>query len=230
MMNYILHIDTSQYSGSVCLAADGQLLQLISSKEQKDQASFLQPAIHTLLKEQGIETSQLKAVAVTAGPGSYTGLRVGMASAKGLCYALNIPLISISTFEVMTAAALEQLSRDKTPIMDELLCPMIDARRQEVFTAMLSKNYEFAVKPTAIILSADTFIGQLSTSKIFFYGSGSSKFQSICQHPNAVFITADFDTRHMISLSHQRFSQQAFSNLAYTEPFYGKEFYSPAKS
>lgn len=229
-MSLILNIDTSTEQASVCLSQNGNLIQILNSKEQKEHASFIQPAINKIFQTQKIDPKDISAVAVTEGPGSYTGLRVGMATAKGLCYALNIPLIVIGTLEVMTVAAFERLKSLDEPINDnDLFCPMIDARRQEVFTALLNTNLEYIQKPSAIILSADTLIGQLNACKIFFYGSGCLKFKALCVHKNAQFIEAGFDASHMLSLSHQRFSKKNFANLAYSEPFYGKEFYSASK-
>ena len=226
-MIYLLHIDTSLETGSVCLSGDGELLQILHSHEQKDHASFIQPAIDRLLHEQQVAPTSLAAIAVTSGPGSYTGLRVGMATAKGLCYALNIPLLTIGTFEVMTLAAVSTIKKNNEPSSaSDLFCPMIDARRQEVFTALLNQKLEFIHPPTALIIDNNTFSRQLNTCKIFFFGNGSPKFQAICHHHNAIFITCKFDAADMISLSTQRFKEKKFANLAYAEPFYGKEFYT----
>ena len=132
-MSLILNIDTASEKAHVSFAKDGMVLDSISSGSQKEHASFLQSAIQQLTKITGIVLKDINAVAVTAGPGSYTGLRVGMASAKGLSYALKKPLITISSLEVLTASALQLFpGTDKTI----LLCPMLDARRMEVFTAV----------------------------------------------------------------------------------------------
>ncbi|MBI1780215.1 MAG: tRNA (adenosine(37)-N6)-threonylcarbamoyltransferase complex dimerization subunit type 1 TsaB [Sphingobacteriales bacterium] len=229
-MTFILHIDTSLEKGSVCLSVDGQLLQLITSTEQKEHASFIQPAINQLLHRENITAKNLSVITVTNGPGSYTGLRVGMATAKGLCYALQIPLITIGTFEIMTLAAIDILKNsNKTIAPSYLFCPMIDARRQEVYTALLNQQLDFIKKPTAEIVSENTLIGQLNACKIYFYGNGSIKFKSVCHHPNAQFINVSFNASNMITLSCQRFAEKKFADLAYSEPFYGKEFYSVIK-
>lgn len=229
-MIFILHIDTSLEQGSVCLSRNGEMLQLITSTEQKEHASFIQPAIKQLLHQENISAKDLSVITVSNGPGSYTGLRVGMATAKGLCYALQIPLITIGTFDIMTSAAINLLKNSNETIApSDLFCPMIDARRQEVYTALLNQHLDFINKPTAEIVSENTFIGQLNASKIFFYGNGSAKFKAICRHPNAQFINVDFNASHMITLSYQRFATKNFTDLAYSEPFYGKEFYSGIK-
>jgi tRNA threonylcarbamoyladenosine biosynthesis protein TsaB len=228
-MNYLLHINTALEKGSVCLSGNGELLQQLTSEIQKEHASFIQPAIDKILKQQKITPRELSAVAIIAGPGSYTGLRIGMATAKGLCYALRLPLITISTFEVMTIAANEYLNTNNTIIAStDLFCPMIDARRMEVYTALLNRQIKFVKESFSEIITPATLKGQLNACKIFFFGSGASKFKSVCHHENAVFIEIDFTASNMISLSHQRFTEKNFASLAYTEPFYGKEFYFPA--
>jgi len=133
-MSLILNIDTASENAHVSLAKDGQVLHTLSNDSQKEHASFLQAAIEQLIKNAAVSFKEVDAVAVTAGPGSYTGLRVGFASAKGLCYALKKPFITIGTLEVLTVSALQLYP----PAADEniLCCPMMDARRMEVFTAI----------------------------------------------------------------------------------------------
>jgi len=138
--NYILCIDASVHSASIALADGEQLLALKVCEQQREHAAFIQPAIDQILQELHLNPNKINAVAVTAGPGSYTGLRVGMTSAKGLCYALQIPLITLRTLDVMAHTAKKQVSD-----ASYLLCPMIDARRMEVFTAV----YNASGKPSA---------------------------------------------------------------------------------
>lgn len=163
--------------------------------------------------------TQLEAVAVSAGPGSYTGLRIGMAAAKGLCYALNCPLITINTLQMMAAAAAAEPT--------SLLCPMIDARRMEVFTGLYTRELEEVLPAQALVLDQDSFATELETTTITFFGNGSAKFQKLLQHPNAVFKNITADASHLAGFAHRAFLQQAFTDLAYSEPFYGKAFYSP---
>ncbi|MEP7258055.1 MAG: tRNA (adenosine(37)-N6)-threonylcarbamoyltransferase complex dimerization subunit type 1 TsaB, partial [Flavitalea sp.] len=138
-MALIIAIDTAVDTAGVCLSADSQALGFLENERQKDHASWIHTAIRTLMNEAGFSMSKLNAVAVTAGPGSYTGLRVGMATAKGLCYALNIPLITENTLKVMAYAVKQEyqqtLTENEVPV---LFCPMIDARRIEVFTALFN--------------------------------------------------------------------------------------------
>jgi tRNA threonylcarbamoyladenosine biosynthesis protein TsaB len=221
-MALLLCIDTSTTHASVALAKDAVLIGLKTNQNQRDHASFLQPAIHALLHETDQTLKDLAAIAVTSGPGSYTGLRVGFASAKGLAYALDIPLISIETTLVMSAAALSMLKNDETA----LLCPMIDARRMEVFTALYSTNLELISPVSALILTPESFARQLDDSRIFFFGDGASKWQTICHNSNAFFIDVNWNAVDMAGLADKLFEQKSFSSLAYSVPVYGKEFHS----
>jgi tRNA threonylcarbamoyladenosine biosynthesis protein TsaB len=218
-VSWILCIDTAVQGSSICLLQNDSVVAFAENSDQKESAAWLQVAIKQLLLEQEISMQQLNAVAVSAGPGSYTGLRVSMASAKGLCYALNIPLIALNTLKVMASAALQEKS--------DLLCPMIDARRMEVFTAVYNKQLEEVIAPHPLILQAASFDQLLSTQTITFFGNGSSKFQTLLQHPNAHFSTLEINATAMASLAFQQFQNKAFADLAYSEPYYGKEFQSP---
>jgi tRNA threonylcarbamoyladenosine biosynthesis protein TsaB len=225
-MSLILNIDTASENAHVSLAKDGQVLHLLNGESQKEHASFLQAAIQQLTKITGINLKEIDAVAVTAGPGSYTGLRVGFASAKGLCYALKKPFITIGTLEVLTVSALQLY----TPAEDEniLFCPMIDARRMEVFTAIYEQNLTVRMQSCAMILDEFSFEKELIKSKILFFGSGSAKWKTICpdsyRDVNAIFKTVPVLPESLSSASNNLFSQKKFTDLAYSEPFYVKEF------
>lgn len=221
-MALLLCIDTSTTHASVALAKDGVLIGLKTNQNQRDHASFLQPAIHSLLHEANKILKDLNAIAVTSGPGSYTGLRVGFASAKGLAYALDIPLISIETTLVLSAAAASTLKNEEAA----LLCPMIDARRMEVFTALYTTHLQPVSPISALILTADSLVHQLENSRIFFFGDGAPKWQTICTHSNASFIDVRWNAGDMIGLADKLFEQKNFSSLAYSVPVYGKEFHS----
>ena len=153
-MSIILNIDTASEKAHVSFAKDGQVVAVLHSSSQKEHASFLQSAIEQLVSTTGIELPQIDAVAVTAGPGSYTGLRVGMASAKGLCYALQKPLIAINTLEMMAKSAVLFLKKTDKEV---LLCPMMDARRMEVFTAIYKQDLQIVLNSSAIILDWFSF-------------------------------------------------------------------------
>src|SRR5262249_34686360 len=150
----------------------------------KDHAAFLQPAIQTIIQNSEFRIQNLDAISVVAGPGSYTGLRVGLASAKGLCYALNIPLITLNTLEVMAQAAINQ-STDQLINQSNLFCPMIDARRNEVFTAIYNEKLQTLIQPAALTLAENSFETFLQKQKVVFFGSGSIKWKEICKNPNA---------------------------------------------
>jgi len=220
-MSIILNIDTASEKAHVSFGHDGVVLHCIFSESQKEHASFLQSAVLELTKITGIRLADIDAVAVTAGPGSYTGLRVGMASAKGLCYALKKPLIAMNTLEVLTVSAIQLFPETDEPV---LFCPMIDARRMEVFTAVYKKDLTEYMKPTALILDELSFAKELSLSEIIFFGTGAEKWGSICNHPNAVFKTVPLVPEAMSKFSSKLFFQGLFTDLAYSEPFYLKEF------
>ena len=222
-MNFILNIDTGSENAHVSLARDGQVLHALSSESQKEHAAFLQTAIHDLTKATNISLKEINAVAVTAGPGSYTGLRVGMASAKGLCYALKIPFITISSLEVLTVSALQLYTE---PHENILFCPMIDARRKEVFTAIYEHNLNLYLHPCAMILDEFSFEKELLNNKIIFFGSGSEKWKNICNHTNAIFKSVSILPQSLSKSSNNLFLKKKFTDLAYSEPFYLKEFQS----
>ncbi|WP_407525429.1 tRNA (adenosine(37)-N6)-threonylcarbamoyltransferase complex dimerization subunit type 1 TsaB [Lacibacter sp. MH-610] len=224
--NYLLCIDTSVQSASVALTAGSRVLGIKSSDQPRDHAAFLQPAIEQLLHETNIKASQLNAVAVTSGPGSYTGLRVGMASAKGLCFGLNIPLITLPTTEVMCVAALQQLSANDS----FLLAPMIDARRMEVFTALYTQSIQTVKEPHACILQTDSFNELLQEQILYFFGNGAEKWKTLCSHSNARFLNANWSAADMVVAAFTKFQQKDFAYLAYAAPFYGKDFHSTSKN
>lgn len=227
-MALILNIDTASENAHVSLAKDGQVLYARSNESQKEHASFLQAAMRQLMTTAKINFKEVDAVAVTAGPGSYTGLRVGFASAKGLCYALKKPLITIGTLEVLTASALHIFP----PAADEniLFCPMMDARRMEIFTAIYHQDLTAHLQPCAMILDEFSFEKDLSKNKIMFFGSGSAKWQNICpdsyRDQNAVFKSVDILPESLANSSNSFFFEKKFTDLAYSEPLYLKEFQS----
>jgi tRNA threonylcarbamoyladenosine biosynthesis protein TsaB len=218
-MAVILNIDTALDTASVCLTRNGEQLGLLANERQKDHAAWLHTAVRDLLKAQSIDTAQLSAVAVSIGPGSYTGLRIGLSAAKGLCYALGIPLITVGTLEVIAAAAKE----DET----DLICPLIDARRMEVFAAVYNKLLQEIVEPMSLILTKNSFSNLLLTNRILFCGNGRNKLQSVLCHENATYSDSKATAADLGHLANKYWEMKRFANLAYTEPLYVKEFYSP---
>lgn len=220
-MAHLLNIDTSQEQASVCIALGDEILGERVNDKQHDHASWIHSAILELVAETGVPLARLDAIAVTIGPGSYTGLRVGLATAKGLCFALGKPLICIPTLEMMAYAARFTAAT--------LICPMIDARRMEVFSAIYDKNMNLVVSPEAVILEPATYQSYITAHPVCFCGSGSKKLQPLIESQHAQFEDIPFSAIHMASISNQKFKLQDFASLAYAEPLYIKEFYTAAR-
>ena len=233
-MALILNIDTSTETASVSIGNAGQESGKLINSEQKDHASWLHNAILQLLSAHSIELNQLQAVAVTAGPGSYTGIRVGLASAKGLAYALSIPLIVENTLKVMAWSMLNSNSRalDLNPVRSKtslLYAPMIDARRDEVFTAVFDTDLLEIIPPVALKLDETSYADQLINREIGFFGSGSEKWKLINGHQNTQFLKWDYAYFNLAYLAYQSFVHKVFADLAYVSPYYLKEFYTYKK-
>jgi tRNA threonylcarbamoyladenosine biosynthesis protein TsaB len=223
-MSLIINIDTATEAAHVSIAKDGVVWQQAFNTNQLDHAGFLQVAVKVIMDKAAVSFAEVDAIAVTIGPGSYTGLRVGLASAKGLCYALKKPLIAIGTLDVLAKSAL--ISPEKTVLTPQtLLCPMIDARRMEVFTAVFDQSLKTILPAQALILDETSFKDLIERQPIAFLGNGSQKWKIICPYPSAVFLDVTINPLAMSELSEQKFIDQNFSDLAYTEPTYIKEFY-----
>ena len=217
----LLCIETS---GKNCSVALFEGLQLVSIREvhteQFSHSENLHVFIEQVLEESNLQPKAIKAIAISAGPGSYTGLRIGVATAKGLCYGWDIPLIALPTLRILA----EQVSYEFTDI--EYIIPMIDARRMEVFTAVYSHDFSPILGERAEILTESTFDTYLNKGKTIFLGDGITKFQSICKHENAYFWENKFPSaKQMGRLALEKYQAQAFEDIAYFEPFYLKEFY-----
>ncbi len=249
----ILLIDTSQEYGTVAIAREGKILQSENNDIAKEHASWLHPAIARILAKEKITLRDLKAVAVVAGPGSYTGLRVAMAAAKGFCYALKIPLITQNTLLVM-AESMRSVAEE----MGCLICPMIDARRDEVFTALYQGNKELRqpsavldprstiddprstanrqpptanplielLPPQAMILDKKSFEQWLAAHCIIFFGSGVKKWAAMMEEPQVVILPQPDVKEAFAMLSQHDFTFGKWADPVYTEPIYLKEFFS----
>jgi tRNA threonylcarbamoyladenosine biosynthesis protein TsaB len=220
-VSIILNIDTAVQTSSICLAENDRPISVKINPSQKDSAAWLHVAINEIVSENHFNFHQLNAIAVSEGPGSYTGLRVGMATAKGLCYVLNKPLITINTLQMMAAAVQKKYKG--------LLCPMIDARRMEVFTAVVDQDLNFVLPPTNLILHHQSFDNLLQENNILFCGNGAHKFQQIIKQANALFDFTEADASAMAPLSYNKFLRGEVADLAYCQPFYGKDFHSSFK-
>jgi tRNA threonylcarbamoyladenosine biosynthesis protein TsaB len=227
-MAILLHIDTAIENALVCLANDGEVMDELVNTNQKDHASFLQVAIKTLCDKNKIGLKDIDAVAVTEGPGSYTGLRVGMASAKGICYALKKPLILLNTLKVIAHAAISSSSAFAQN-KNALICPMIDARRMEVFTAVYDNALNEVMPPCALILNEQSFEEILEKNLVLFIGNGAKKINVLNKHFNILTDEINISAKSLSHLAYQSYINQQFTNLAYSEPFYIKPFIDTAK-
>lgn len=227
-MSLILHIDTAQESGYVSLALEGRVIAERYSTGTRENASFLHTAIASLFTEQNIAPAAIQAVAVSAGPGSYTGLRIGMSAAKGICYALQKPLICINTLELMAADALAQI-RQSGAITSFFICPMIDARRMEVFTAVYDQCLNIESAPCAALVEPAFLDSYLSHVPVYFTGSGSVKWEKMSKSTRAVFLPNTYNFEIINELAYEYFIHSRFEPLQYVEPFYCKDFYSSTR-
>ena len=226
-MAIILNIDTALDNGCISLSENEKGLSYAINGTAKDHATWIQPAIYKLIKESGIKMSDLSAIGVCIGPGSYTGLRIGLSTAKGLCFALKIPLIAINTLETIASSAMNDIQTENLDFTSDLLiCPMIDARRMEVFTAVYDSSVEEIYEPHSRILDALSFDELLERQKMLFLGNGSLKFQQICQNANAIFKKLALNPFALSELTYKNFIGNNFATLAYAEPLYLKEFFT----
>jgi tRNA threonylcarbamoyladenosine biosynthesis protein TsaB len=219
-MSLILMIDTAQETAFVSISKDGVPIGHIQNDIQKEHAGFLHVAIQDLLKSSEVELNDLDAISVTKGPGSYTGIRVGMASAIGLSYALNKPIIHICSLKLLTHAAVNKII-DPTTV---LFCPMIDARRMEVFTGLFDVNLETILEPDAMIVDVHFMEDFLSKKSVYFIGSGKDKFEKICKNENAQFLEVENVHFAMANLSNFYYKNQLFASIESFEPAYIKAF------
>lgn len=216
-MSYILNIETATTNCSVSLSKEGEILVLKEDYNSNySHAESLHLFIDAVFKEANLKPQDIQAIAVSKGPGSYTGLRIGVSAAKGLCFALDKPLISIDTLESLS----HQLTIDSGCIV-----PMLDARRMEVYASVYDKDYKQVRAIEAQILDEHSFADFLEAGKVYFIGNGVEKTQQIITHPNAVFIENKLPSaKEMSQLADDKYKKSDFENVAYFEPFYLKDF------
>lgn len=218
-MALILSIETSTYSCSAALHNDGSLVANRETQEPQKAASQLALQIKEVLNDGNVNAGDLAAVAVSAGPGSYTGLRIGVATAKGLCYGLNIPLIAVNSLVLLAAQARVHAQPD------DLLCPMIDARRMEVYTMVLDTKLLQVEPISARIIDSGSYQELLAIKRVLFFGTGSDKCRQVIDHPNASFISGIVPSaKSMGSLAYERFKRNQLEDVSAFEPFYLKDF------
>ena len=213
----ILNIETATKNCSVSLARNGAILAIKElNNGNYSHAEVLHPFIVDILKEANLNSNEIDAVAVSKGPGSYTGLRIGVSAAKGLCFAFNKPLISIKTLESLANAI---------SVEEGIIVAMLDARRMEVFAAVFDENYKEVREIKAEIIDENSFSDYLETSKVYFLGDGAHKCKEVITHKNAVFIDNKFpSSKEMAILSYNKYKKNDIEDVAYFEPFYLKDF------
>lgn len=220
-MPNILHIETSTEVCSVALSSDGVVKFHRQDFDGPSHASLLGGFVEETLAFARQNDFDLHAVAVSGGPGSYTGLRIGVSQAKGLCFGLNLPLIAVSTLELMCCTAMFRVDIEE----DVWICPMIDARRMEVYAAVYDECLNAVMPVGAYIVDEHTFDEVLSQRKVVFCGNGAAKCREVINHPNAVFVEGVYPLANgMLALAERAFARREFSDVAYYEPFYLKEF------
>jgi len=224
----ILHIETATDICSVAISNRERQLSLVESNQERSHATLLNTFIRQSLAEAGKEFKDLDAISISKGPGSYTGLRIGVSTAKGLAYALEIPLLASGTLDNMASGALSD------PVIEELvilhgghllLCPMLDARRMEVYTGFYTTKNSLFREVSADIIESDSYYKILESHPVCFFGNGADKCRTVLDHPNAIFIDGiNPSATSMISPALKKYIQKQFEDVAYFEPFYLKDF------
>ncbi|RLK03305.1 tRNA (adenosine(37)-N6)-threonylcarbamoyltransferase complex dimerization subunit type 1 TsaB [Tenacibaculum discolor] len=216
-MATILHIETATKNCSVSVADKGELLAVQELNDGNySHAEKLHPFIQQVMQEAKLSFNDIDAVAVSKGPGSYTGLRIGVSAAKGLCFAFDKPLISIETLQSLAY---------KLSIEQGVIIPMLDARRMEVYAAVYNSKHEQVRDIKAEVIDENSFQEYLSKGKVYFLGDGAEKCKEVITHENAVFIDGEFPSaKEMVKLSFDKYKKNDIEDVAYFEPFYLKDF------
>lgn len=218
-MPVILSLETSTDVCSVALHDGSKVLAHEEIHEPQSHAAQLAPLIEVIRRNADVALKDIHAVAVTQGPGSYTGLRIGTSTAKGLCYALGIPLIAVGTLELL---AFQASAVNPEP---SLLCPMIDARRMEVYCLVADSKLKILEPVSARVIEEDSFAELLEWNRVLFFGNGADKCREIITHRNAVFLEGIYPVASALGVrAHEKFIKQEFEDLVHFKPFYLKEF------
>jgi len=219
-MALILHLETASPVCSVAISRGGQVFSVKESSEDKSHAKRLTVFIDDILNVNDLTVSDLDAISLSLGPGSYTGLRIGTSVAKGLAYGAGKPLIGIPTLQ---ALAVQLVNRQ--PVTGALLCPMLDARRMEVYAAIYTPGLEELNPVEAVVIDQDSFSGILDKQPVWFFGTGSDKAKEVIVHPNARFADGiQLSAACQSLLAEQAYNRKDFLDTAYFEPHYLKEF------
>ena len=225
-----LVIDTALEKAHIALIEGKSLLAFRENSNARDHARFVPIAIGEICREIGIQLTDLTGVVVVNGPGSYTGLRVGLSAAKGICFALEKPLYALSTLQVMAAALIRLVKEKEIPLHEStLFCPMIDARRMEVFTGVYKKNLEPDRAPFAFIANEHSLKELIGCSPFIFSGNGVGKLMHLLPPDSTAFPGFCYEPQDIIFLADMTNDGAFISDIAYTEPFYIKEFFNPKR-
>ncbi|MBL7851755.1 MAG: tRNA (adenosine(37)-N6)-threonylcarbamoyltransferase complex dimerization subunit type 1 TsaB [Cyclobacteriaceae bacterium] len=222
-MALLLSIETSTPVCSVALHDHGELVSSREIRTPQAAASQLTPLIDFLFRESGLDKTRLAGVAVSGGPGSYTGLRIGSSTAKGICYALDIPLIALDSLHVLASSS-------EPPVSHGLICPMIDARRMEVYTCLLTPTLEVIEATRPLVIDENSFQEVLRQSPVTFLGNGADKCEGVIQHVHATFLKGQHPrAARMGRLAFRSFESGTFEDVRLFEPAYLKEFVAKTK-
>jgi tRNA threonylcarbamoyladenosine biosynthesis protein TsaB len=221
MSNRFLLIETSTSLCSVALAEDGRITAARESGEPRAHAALTAPFVQQVLAERGLRAADLDAVCVSAGPGSYTGLRVGVSTAKGVCFAAGVPLLSVGTLDVLVAQA---AADGLLPADCRYVIPMIDARRMEVYTAVFTPDGRRLTEVEPRVIDAESFRQERAEGPVLFIGDGAGKCGETLAGPDAHFVQVCPRAAAMLAPAQQEFEAQRFRDVAYFEPFYLKDF------
>jgi tRNA threonylcarbamoyladenosine biosynthesis protein TsaB len=223
-MSKILCIETSTEVCSVCLLENGKLIDIREDLNGLNHSKLLTVFIQDILESNNLKAIDLDAVAVGEGPGSYTGLRIGVSAAKGLCFGALLPLIAVSPLDAMVSSVADR-SKELNLTENDILVPMIDARRMEVYSAKYDRNGERIAEVTPVVVDENSFSTELEAFRIFFFGNGAAKCKPVLTHKNAVFIDDVItSSQNMAKIAEEKFINKDFVDLAYFEPFYLKSF------
>ena len=221
----LLHIETATEICSVALTKGEQVLATLKSDKGNSHTENLFPFIEKVFKESNRSINELDAVVLSIGPGSYTGLRIGASAAKGICYALNLPLIGISTLQSIVFGAMNLINEENI-----LYCPMIDAKRMEVYTAFFNDKGKIITEVENKIIDEQSFVTELKNNIIVFCGNGMPKSKSLIQHKNARFVETTLLADNMPKPALEKYKNNQFEDVAYFEPYYLKEYVAKKSS
>ena len=226
-MALILNIETSADICSVALGDEGKTLDLLMGEEERDHSRILTTLIGNILEKNALKMSDLHAVAVSEGPGSYTGLRIGVSTAKGMAYALDIPLLAVSTLGALAGSVAAEMPAETRQLLGKegLLCPMIDARRMEVYSAFYDREGRRVTEIKPHVIDEGSFRQEREKTKILFFGTGSEKCRKVFREKTVLFLDRIFPRAdRMVLLAEKQYRQGDFVDVAYFEPFYLKDF------